>query len=787
MTAPAITKPKALVGQKIKRKEDPRLITGTATYVDDIKLPGMYHACILRSPYAAAGIANINVAAALELPGVIAVYTGADVKKVGCVPCALTGDHVMLMPGTLSGLRVPEHTILAQDRVYFVGHPVAVVIATDRYIARDAVDRVEVDWVPGEAVAHPEKALEPDAPAVHPQWPDNVAFTYRQHNGDADQAFAQAEVVVKQRIVSPRLVACPMEPRGMVADYHKGEKSVTLYTSTQIPHLLRSIMAAVLGIPESKMRVIAPEVGGGFGCKADFYAEEALMCFVAMQLGAPVKWIETRREHFLSTVQGRGHVDYYEIAAQRDGTILAIRAKIIQDVGAYQQLLTPIIPILSVLMLPGLYRCKAFSAEVVGAFTNIVPTDAYRGAGRPEATYCVERMVDMLAAELGMDPAEIRFKNFIEKQEFPFATGTGLVYDSGNYERVLKQALDAVDYTALREEQRQGRTEGKLLGIGISTYGEISAFGPSPFTPAGGWESATVRIEPSGAVTVYSGIKPQGQGEETTFAQIAADQLGVGLDDVTIVHGDTAMVQYGIGTFGSRATAVGGTAMYLAIEEIKKKMCKYAENMLGSDDVSFVDGVCTCNKTGKTATLAEIAGTSYRAMKLPPGTEPGLTATTYWEPQNFTFPFGAHIAVTEIDPETGGVKIRRYVAVDDCGRLINPLIVAGQVHGGIAQGISQALWEEAVYDDSGQLLTGEFTDYTIPKAGMMPWMETSHTETPSPVNPLGVKGVGEAGAIGAPPAIVNSVVDALSHLGVRHLDMPLTPEKIWRAIQGGRA
>ena len=771
------TKPKLLVGQKIKRKEDPRLITGTATYLDDIKLPGMYHACILRSPYAAARIAGINLKPALDTPGVVTVFTGADIRSVGTIPCA----------AQIPGLRVPQHTILAQDRVYFVGHPVAVVIARDRYIARDAVDRIEVDWIPGDAVADPEKALAPGAPAVHPEWPDNIAFTYKQDNGDTAAAFAQADVVVKQRITSPRLVGCPMEARGVVADFNTGEKSLTLYSSTQIPHLLRSLMAQVLGFPEHKLRVIAPEVGGGFGVKADFYAEEALMCFVTMRLGKPVKWIETRREHFLTTIQGRGHVDYYEIAAKKDGTILALRARLIQDIGAYHQLLTPIIPTLAVLMMPGLYRCKTFSAEVVGAFTNCVPTDAYRGAGRPEATYCIERMVDMLASELKMDPAEIRLKNFIGAAEFPFATGTGLVYDSGNYERVLNEALKAVDYHGLREEQRRLRESGKLMGIGISTYGEICAFGPSPFTPAGGWESATVRIEPSGKVTVQSGIKPQGQGEETTFAQIAADELGVDMDDITIIHGDTAMVQFGIGTFGSRATAVGGTAMYYAIEQLKTKIVKYGEMLLESDDVTFSGGVCSCNKTGKTVPLAAIAAAAYRALKLPPGTEPGLVATSYWEPQNFTFPFGAHIAVTEVDRDTGEVRVKRYVAVDDCGKIINPLIVAGQVHGGIAQGIGQALYEEAVYDDSGQLITGEFGDYAIPKAAMMPWIESSHTETPSPVNPLGVKGVGEAGAIGAPPAIVNSVVDALAPFGVRHLDMPLTPEKVWRAMSGGRA
>jgi aerobic carbon-monoxide dehydrogenase large subunit len=784
MATPVITKPETLVGQRIKRKEDPRLITGTATYLDDIKLPGMHHACIVRSPYAAAEILSVDVRAARETKGVVAVYTGSDVRDIAGVP---TGGAMTTLAGQWSELRVPDHKILAQDRVYFVGHPVAVVVAQDRYTARDAADRIEVEYRPTEAVADAEKALEPGSPAVHPQWPDNVAFTYTQENGEVERAFAEADVVLRQRIVSPRLVAAPMEPRGVIADYKSGDKALTLYSSTQIPHIVRSLMSAVMGLPDNRIRVIAPEIGGGFGCKADFYAEEMLMTFVSMRLNAPVKWIETRREHFVSTIQGRGHIDHYEIAAKRDGTILALKARIIQDIGAYHQLLTPIIPVLSVLMLPGLYRCKTFSAQVIGAFTNIVPTDAYRGAGRPEATYCIERMVDMLAAELQMDPAEIRRRNFIDKQEFPFATGTGLMYDSGAYHEVLDKALAAADYGALREKQREAREEGRLIGIGISTYGEICAMGPSPFTPAGGWESATVRIEPAGTVTVYSGIKPQGQGEETTFAQLAADALGVGLDDVTVVHGDTAMVQYGIGTFGSRATAVGGTAMLYAIDELKKKILKYGEMLLESDDVTFANGVCTCGRTGSTVSLQQIAATAYRAMKLPPGTEPGLVATSYWEPQNFTFPFGAHIAVTEVDRDTGEVNVLRYVAVDDCGKVINPLIVDGQVHGGIAQGISQALYEEAVYDDSGQLLTGEFADYTILKARMMPTIETSRTETPSPVNPMGVKGVGEAGAIGAPPAIVNSVVDALSHLGVRHIDMPLTPEKVWRAMQGGQA
>jgi carbon-monoxide dehydrogenase large subunit len=773
--ATTIVKTEKLSGQRIRRKEDPRLITGTATYVDDIQMPGMHHACVVRSPHGAAKIRSINVGPALERPGVVAVFTGADVAAVGPVPCG----------ASLPGLRVPHHSILATDRVYFVGHAVAVVVATDRYIAADAADLVEVDYDPLPAVSDPEKAIAPGAPPVHPEWPDNVAFLFHQEGGEPEKAFAEAEVVVKQRITSQRLIPTAMETRGVVADYRSAEKNLTLYSSTQIPHLLRTLVAQMLGIAENRMRVITPEVGGGFGSKLNVYAEEALMGFVSMKIGKPVKWIESRRENFQCTIHGRGHVDYYEIAAKRDGTVLGLRLKLIQDLGAYHQLLTPAIPTLSVLMMPGLYKFRNVTADIIGAFTNAVPTDAYRGAGRPEATHGVERMMDMLAAELKMDPAEIRLKNFIGKDEFPYATATGLSYDSGDYALPLKKALDTVDYHNLRQQQQKARSEGRLVGIGMSTYGEICAFGPSPATPAGGWESATVKIEPSGTVTVMTGCSPHGQGEETTFAQIAADELGVSMEDVLVVHGDTAVVQYGIGTFGSRGTAVGGPALYYALQDLKVKIKKFGQLLLDSDDVTFSGGVCVDNKSGKTVTVAEIAGASYRAMKLPPNTEPGLVATHFWEPPNFAFPFGAHIVVTEIDRDTGHIEIKRYVAVDDCGIIINPLLVDGQVHGGVAQGIGQALYEQAVYDDNGQLITGELMDYAVPKASMMPWIESSHTVTPSPVNPLGVKGVGEAGTIGCSPAVVGSVVDALSHLGVRHIDMPMTPEKIWKLISAG--
>jgi carbon-monoxide dehydrogenase large subunit len=774
--ASTITQVEKLVGKRIRRREDPRLITGTATYVDDIQMPGMHYAAIVRSPHAAARIRSIDTKAAAATPSVAAIYTGKDTAKVGPVPCG----------GSLPGLRVPHHYILATDRVYFVGHPVAVVVATDKYLARDAAEKIEIDWDVLPAVADPEKAIAAGAPPVHPEWPDNVAFNYHQEGGDVDKAFAEADVVVKQRITSQRLIPSAMETRGVVAEWRAADRQLNLYTSTQVPHLVRTLVAGMLGLEENRMRVITPEVGGGFGSKLNIYAEEALMGFVAMQIGKPVKWIESRRENFLCTIQGRGHVDYFELAAKKDGTILGIKLKLIQDLGAYHQLLTPVIPTLSVLMMPGLYRTQNIRADIVGAFTNCVPTDAYRGAGRPEATHGIERMVDILSDELKIDPAEIRLKNFVHKEEFPFPTATGLMYDSGNYAAPLEKALATVDYQKLRAEQTEARKQGKLMGIGICTYGEICGIGPSPATPAGGWESATVKIEPSGKVTVLTGICHHGQGEETTFAQIAADELGVDIDDILVLRGDTAIVQYGIGTFGSRGTAIGGTALYFALQELRAKIKMFGAMLLESDDVSFANGQVTCNKTGKSKSLVELAGASYRAMKLPPNTEPGLNSTHFWEPPNFTFGFGAHLVVTDIDTDTGQVKVRRYLAVDDCGNILNPLIVDGQVHGGVAQGLGQALWEEAVYDDNGQLLTGEFMDYAMPRAHMMPWIESHHTITPSPVNPLGVKGVGEAGTIGCSPAVVNSVVDALSHLGVRHIDMPLTPEKIWKLVAGGK-
>ncbi len=771
-TTKAVPKTKKLVGERIRRVEDPRLITGVATYVDDIKKPGMLYAAVLRSPYAAAKINHISTEKVLELPGVRTVYTAKDVESVGPVPCA----------ASMPDLRIPAHKILAGDRVYYVGHPVAAVVATDRYIAADALDLIEVDYEATDAVSDPEKALEDGAVRVHPDYPDNVAFTYHQDGGDVDEAFAEADVIVKERIHVPRLAPSPMETRGVVADYDEGSKELTIYSSTQIPHLLKTQLAVQLGVPEHHVRVIAPEVGGGFGGKCNVWAEEALTGFIAMDLKQPVKWIESRRECMQVLAHGRAHLDDVELAAKNDGTLLGLKLHLLVDIGAHHQLLTPIIPTLSVLMLPGLYKFRSFNADLVGVFTNRAPSDLYRGAGRPEATYVIERIIDKMAAKLGMDPAEIRRKNFPAPADFPFETATGLQYDSGNYEAALDRALEIAGYGELRKQQAEARQQDRLFGVGICTYGELCAFGPSPATPAGGWESATVNVEATGKVSVMTGISPHGQGEETSFAQIVADDLGIPMDDVAIVHGDTAKVHYGIGTFGSRGISIGGAALHLALKDVVAKAVKYAAHILevDADTVVFESGVFSSGD--KSIALAEVALEAHLCRKLPPGTEPGLAATRFFEPSNFSFPFGAHICVVEVDRDTGEIEILRYVAVDDCGKVINPLLVEGQIHGGIAQGLGPALVEEVVYDDDGQLLTGTFMDYAIPKARHMPWIEMGRTETPSPVNPLGVKGVGEAGTIGSLPSIVNAVVDALSPLGVDHIDIPMTPQRVWRKI-----
>jgi len=771
----------SLVGSRIKRREDPRLIMGRGTYVDDIQLPRMTYAAILRSPYAHARIRSINVDKAKALPGVVAVIMGADLQGKN-VPCGWT----------LPDIKVAPHPALAVGKVRYTGDAVAVVVAEERYIARDALDLIEVDFEPLPVVVDAEQAIQPGAPQLHDEVPNNTAFVWKVGGGDIDKAFREAEVVVKERIVNQRLIPNAIEPRGMVAQYTPGSGDLILWTATQIPHLVRLLLSMVIGIPEHKVRVIAPEVGGGFGSKLYLYPEEVIVATLARMTGRPVKWIEERRENYVATTHGRDQVQYVEVAAKRDGTITGLRVKSIANMGAYLSTFAPGIPtILFGLMLAGNYRIPNIACEVTGVHTNTTLVDAYRGAGRPEATYLVERAVDLTARELGMDPAEIRRRNFVPANAFPHTTATGVTYDSGNYQPTLDKALEIAGYQQLRQEQERLRQEGKYLGIGVVTYVEICGMAPSQVlgavgAGAGGWESATVRVHPTGKVTLYSGASSHGQGHETAFAQIVGDGLGIPLEDVEVVHGDTAQVQFGIGTFGSRSAAVGGMAAVMSVNKVEEKAKKIAAFLLeaAEADLVFESGQFFVKGTpGRGITIQQVAFAAYVPHKYPTGLEPGLEATSFYDPSNFTWPFGSHVAVVEVDPETGVIKLRRYIAVDDCGRVINPLLVDGQIQGGLAQGIAQALFEEAVYDENGQLISGSLMDYAVPKADDLVNFELDRTETPSPVNALGVKGIGEAGTIASSAAIVNAVVDALAPLGVKHLDMPLKPERVWQAIQ----
>ncbi|HZX68015.1 MAG TPA: molybdopterin cofactor-binding domain-containing protein [Candidatus Elarobacter sp.] len=768
----------AMVGARIRRREDPRLITGRATYVDDVKQVGTTFAAFVRSPHGHAKLLRVDASRAKAHPGVLAVYTGDDLHHAHNLKSSLPVAH------KIPDLKTPPHYVLAIDEVRFVGEPIAVVVADSAYTARDATELIEVEYAPLPVVIDAEKAAN-GPPFVHESLGTNVAFTFPFSAGDPDAAFAAADVKVKQRIVNQRVAPVPIEPRSMVANYDAGMQQLTMYSATQIPHLLRTQLAVVLGLPENKIRVIAPEVGGGFGAKLNVYAEEAVIGWVAMQLERPVKYIETRSESFQAMIHGRDQIDDIEVAAMRDGTITALRVKIYANLGAYHQLLTPVVPVLTLLMANGCYRFSNVAVTVIGAFTNTMSTDAYRGAGRPEATFFVERALDLVALKLGMDPAEVRRKNFIAKSSFPYTTATGLTYDSGDYETTMDKALAAADYAGLRKRQAELRKQGRYLGIGLSTYVEVCGMGPSAAMPAAGWDSATVRVEPTGSITVLTGVSPHGQGEETTFAQIVADELGVPIDHVSVVHGDTDKVQYGVGTFGSRGTAVGGSALKLAIETIQAKAVKIAAHQweANPDDVEYRNGKMQVKgDPSKSMTTAEAGFLAFMGDKLPPGLEPGLDATRRFEPPNFVFPFGTHICVVEIDAQTGQVSVEKYLAIDDCGRLINPMIAEGQVHGGIAQGLSQALFEEVIYDDNGQLLTGTLMDYAIPHAEQVPHYELDHTVTPTTVNPLGIKGIGEAGTIGSTPAVANAVIDALAPFGVVHIDMPLKPEKLWAAM-----
>lgn len=787
MASPVLPK---LVGERVKRREDPRLIQGRGTYVDDLKIAGMRYMAFKRSDVAHGKIKSIDTSAAAQMDGVEAVYTGADIAKV--LPPMPIGTP---FPS-------PPHHAVAVDTVRYAGEPVAVVVASDRYVARDAVDAIAVTYDVLPAVVDPEVAMTGKPAVIHADFPNNLAVALVPSgtgvapdfsvvdNTAVDKAFADAEVVVSQRMVNHRLVPNAMEPRGVVAHWEPGKDQMTIWSSTQNPHILKTMIAALNGLGQHQVRAIAPEVGGGFGAKINIYGEEYVATAVSKLLGLPIKWIEDRSEAFVATTHGRDIIGYIDIAARKDGKVLGLKMRLIADIGAYNMLLTAAIPTLTMLMANGTYDIPAIRTTLTEVFTNKTPTDAYRGAGRPEATYFVERAMDMLARELKMDPAELRRRNFIPADKFPYQTQMGAVYDSGNYDAALDAALKAADWHGLIAERDKARKDGRLVGIGLSMYVEVCGLGPSSSLPTGGWEHGQVTVERDGRITATTGASPHGQGNETTFAQMLADQFGIPFEHVTILHGDTAVSKQGIGTFGSRSQAVAGTALHLAGAKVKKKMAQFAAAMLEANENDIVFDNGTIGVKGAPASakpFAAIAGYAYVPVPLPPGLEPGLSDEAFFEPANNTYPFGCHISMLEIDRDTGEPKLLKMIAVDDAGNLINPLIVEGQIHGGLAQGIGQAMVEEAVYNDDGQLVTGSFMDYAMPRATDFPRFELSATVTPTPVNPLGAKGVGEAGTLGSTPSIVSAAVDALSPLGVRHIDMMLRPEKLWRLIQTGNS
>jgi carbon-monoxide dehydrogenase large subunit len=781
----------SVTGTRLLRKEDPELLAGEARFIDDLDITGALWMGLVRSPHGRARIGSIDASAAKAMPGVVAVFTGADLADAwaGPLPCAWVVTEDM---------KAPDHFPLATGMANHVGDPVAVVLAESRAEARDAAEAVVVDFDPLPPVTTLEQARA-DEVVVHEGLGTNAAYTWElTPDPDAiEQAFADAAHTVSERYVQQRLIPVAMEPRGVavVPQPHGGE--VTVYSSTQIPHILRLMVAATTGTPEHKVRVVAPSVGGGFGSKLNVYAEEILGVVLARQLGRPVRWTEERSEAALSTIQGRGQIQDIELAADADGKVTAVRVKLLADMGAYLQLVTPGIPLLGAFLYHGVYDIPAYSFVCTGLYTNLTPTDAYRGAGRPEATYAIERAMDTLARQVGVTPEEIRRRNFIPAGAFPYDSPAGLVFDSGDYETALDMALELVGHDDLRAEQQRRRDEGSPvhLGIGLSTYVEMCGLAPSRVLAslnfgAGGWESATVRVLATGTVQVVTGTSPHGQGHETCWSMIVADALGIDPDLVEVLHSDTAVSALGLDSYGSRSLAVGGTAVHLATEKVLEKARQIAAHQLeaSEDDLEFEGGSFRVRGSpDKATTIGDVAMAAFTGHDLPDGVEPNLTAQVTFDPPNFVFPFGTHVAVVEVDEETGMVRLRDYAAVDDCGNQINPMIVEGQLHGGIVQGVAQALWEEAEYDDDGQLRNATLTDYLVPSAAEVPSLHLDHTVTPSPTNPLGVKGIGEAGTIASTPAVVNAIVDALSHYGVTDIEMPASPNRVWSVIQEAKS
>ncbi|MDE0614092.1 MAG: molybdopterin-dependent oxidoreductase [bacterium] len=777
----------AVVGSRLLRKEDPELLTGEARFVDDLDLTGALWVACVRSPHAHARINSVDLSAALEADGVVAAYSGADLADSwGPLPCAwpVTDD-----------MKNPAHLPIAVDKANYVGDVVAVVLADDRYGAVDAAALVEVDYEPLDAVVDLEDALA-DSNVIHEDLGTNASYTW-ELTPDADAveaAFSAADHVVSERYIQQRLIPAAMEPRGVVAVPAPFGGDITIYSATQIPHILKVMVALTLGLPEQKVRVVAPSVGGGFGSKLNVYAEEIMCTALALRHGVPVRWTEGRSEAAGSTIQGRGQIQDIELAADAEGRISAVRVKLVADMGAYLQLVTPGVPLLGAFLYHGCYDIPNYSFVCTGVFTNMTPTDAYRGAGRPEATYAIERAMDSLAAAVGVDPAEIRRRNFIGPEQFPYSSAPGLVFDSGNYPQALEQALELVDYEGLRAQQAERRATGdsRQLGLGLSSYVEMCGLAPSRVLAslnyaAGGWESATVRVLPTAKVQVVTGTSPHGQGHETCWSMIVADQLGVDPDDVEVLHSDTAISPLGLDSYGSRSLSVGGTAVYMAADKVIDKARLIAAHQMEAnvEDLEFSDGTFRVKgQPDAEMPLAAVAFEAFTAHNLPDGMEPNLEGHMTWDPPNFTFPFGTHVAVVEVDTETGDVEMVDYVAVDDCGNQINPMVVEGQIHGGILQGVAQALWEEAAFDAEGQPRNVSFLDYLVPSPAETPSFRTDSTVTPSPTNPMGVKGIGEAGTIASTPAVINAIADALSPLGINDVEMPATPERIWELVSG---
>lgn len=783
------------IGQSVKRVEDQRFITGKGQYTDDITLPGMTFATIIRSPLAHANIKNIDLSAAKNAPGYVASFVGGDIPEaIAGVPC---GWQVDFKNGDT--MKEPPHPLLARTKALHVGDGIAVVIAETQAQAKDAAAMVEVEYEELPAVTDISEALKDGAPQLHDGVPNNKIFDWELGSGlDAvDSALASAAHVTKLDIVNQRLIPNAIEPRCAIGDYDDSRDYHTLYTSSQNPHVIRLLMCAfVLGLPEHKVRVVAPDVGGGFGSKIFHYAEEALMVWVAKQIKRPVKWTAERTESFLSDGQGRDHKTKAQMGFDSDGKMVALKVETDANLGAYLSTFSTAVPTyLHGTLMQGLYTTPAVHITVNAGVTNTAAVDAYRGAGRPEATYVIERLVETAAAEMGVDPAELRLKNFIppfegSDAEPGYQTQVALQYDSGNYEGVLNRLLEMSDYENLKKERETARANGKLMGIGFSTYIEACGIAPSAVVGslgarAGLFEAANIRVEPTGSVTLFTGSHSHGQGHETTFAQLIADDLGIPLENVEIVHGDTGKVPFGMGTYGSRSLAVGGSAIVKSLEKIKEKGTKIAAHLLeaSAEDLDFADGKWTVKGTDKSVAFGDVSLTAYVPHNYPEGLEPGLDETSFYDPANFTYPFGAHMAVVEVDSDTGKVDLKRFISCDDVGNVVNPMIVDGQIHGGVAQGIGQALLEGAVFDESGQLNTASYLDYAMPRADDLPSFELDRTVTPCPHNPLGAKGCGEAGTIGSTPAVVNAVVDALSPMGVTDLEMPLSPQRVWAAMQ----